>query len=92
MALEDYLESEVAIAVAATAAVFSPPVRRVLRRGAVYGLAGLMIAGDALATFAKGVGSGLQQATATAANAIGETADRAKDAVAPPAEAEDATQ
>jgi nucleoside phosphorylase len=46
MALEDYLESEVAIAVAATAAVLSPRVRRVLRRGAVYGVVGALKATD----------------------------------------------
>ena len=37
MALEDFLDSEVAVAVAATAALASPRVRGVLRRGAVYG-------------------------------------------------------
>jgi hypothetical protein len=46
MALEDFVDSEVGIAVAATAVVLSPQVRGFLRRGAVYGLAGLMKAGD----------------------------------------------
>ncbi len=46
MALDDYLEPEVAIAVAITAAVASPPVRKAFRKGAVYGLAGLLIARD----------------------------------------------
>jgi hypothetical protein len=46
-ALEDYFESEVAIAAAATAAVLSPRVRGVLRTGAVYGLAGVLMAGSA---------------------------------------------
>jgi hypothetical protein len=50
MALEDYLESEVVVAVAATAAVLSPRVRGVLRRGAVYGLAGVLRAGDAISS------------------------------------------
>src|SRR2546423_1118082 len=45
MALQDFLDSEVAVAVAATAALASPPVRGVLRRGAVYGLAGLPAGG-----------------------------------------------
>ena len=56
MALDDYLEPEVAIAVAVTAAVASPPVRKAIRKGAVYGLAGLLIARDkvmALASEAK---------------------------------------
>ena len=77
MALEDYMESEVAIAVAATAAIFSPPVRRVLRRGAVYGLAGLMMAGDAIATAARGVATGAQQAATSAANAVQEAGEHA---------------
>ena len=38
MAAKDYLDSEVAVAVAVTAAVFSPRVRGLLRRGAVYGV------------------------------------------------------
>jgi hypothetical protein len=54
MALDDYLGSEVAVAVAATAAVVSPRVRGVLRSGAVYGLAGALIAGDAVASVARG--------------------------------------
>jgi len=62
MALDDYAEPEIAVAVAATAAVFSPRVRHVLRRGAVYGLAGLMIAGDAVSSFAHGVAQGVQDA------------------------------
>jgi hypothetical protein len=42
MALEDWLESEVAVAVAATTVVLSPKARRVLRRGAVYAVAGAL--------------------------------------------------
>lgn len=66
MALEDYFETEVGVAVAATAALFSPRVRKVLRRGAVYGVAGALMAGDAVVGFAKGVGRGAQQAAASA--------------------------
>ena len=66
MALEDYAESEVAVAVAATAAVLSPRVRSYLRRGAVYGLAGVLIAGDAISSFAHGVAQGAQQTAAAA--------------------------
>ena len=62
MALEDFLESEVAIAVAATAALSSSRVRRVLRRGAVYGLAGVLLAGDAIAAVARDAGRGPRQA------------------------------
>lgn len=59
MALEDYLESEVAIAVAATAAVMSPRGRRLLRRGAVYGVAGALKATDVVTAAARGVASGV---------------------------------
>lgn len=61
---------EVAIAVAPTAATISPPVRNVLRRGAVYGLAGILIAGGAITSFARDVGPGVQAATASATNAV----------------------
>ena len=69
MALDDFLESEVAIAVGATAAVLSPRVRGVLRSGAVYGLAGALIAGGAVSSVARGVGRGAQQAAASAGGA-----------------------
>ena len=49
MAVEDFLDSHVAVAVAATAAILSPRVRKVLRRGAVYGVTGVLMAGDAIA-------------------------------------------
>lgn len=62
MAVEDYLEPEVAVAVAVTAAVTSPKARRVMRQGAVYGLAGILKAGDALGTFGRGVARGVQTA------------------------------
>jgi hypothetical protein len=61
MALDDYLESEVAIAVAATAAVLSPRVRGVLRKGAVYGLAGALVAADGVGSFVRGIGRGAQR-------------------------------
>jgi hypothetical protein len=61
MALDDYLEPEVAIAVAVTAAVASPPVRKVIRRGLVYGLAGLLIARDKVVSAAGQVASAARQ-------------------------------
>jgi len=67
MAIEDYLEAEVGVAVAVSAVIFSPPVRRVARRGAVYGLAGIMLVGDALASLAGGVGRGVRQVAPTMA-------------------------
>ena len=65
MALEDFMEPEVGVAVALTAAVASPQVRSVLRRGAVYGLAGILMAGDAVSSLAQGVKRGAQKAAAT---------------------------
>jgi hypothetical protein len=55
MDLEDYAEPEVGIAVAAVGLLFSPQVRRLVRRGAVYGLSGVLIA-------SKTIGSTLQRA------------------------------
>jgi hypothetical protein len=67
LAVEDYLEPEVGVAVAVTAALTSPKVRGLLRRGAVYGLAGVLTAGDAISSLARGVKRGAQKATANAA-------------------------
>jgi hypothetical protein len=55
MALDDYMESEVAVAVAASALLFSPRVRQVARRGAVLGVAGAMKAADTVGSAARGV-------------------------------------
>ncbi len=66
MDFEDLLEPEVAAAAAITAVVASPQVRTALRRGAVFGLAGLLVAGDALSSFSKGVGRGMQRVAAPA--------------------------
>ncbi len=63
MDAEDILEPKVAVAVAATAAVLSPPVRNVVRRGAVYGLAGVLLAGGAVSSFTRGMRRGAEQAS-----------------------------
>jgi hypothetical protein len=77
MDLEDFWEPEVAVTAgvvaAVAAAVASPRVRRVMRQGAVYGLAGLMIAGDRIAAAARGVKNTAQQAAGT----VGTTARQA---------------
>ncbi len=82
MALKDYTDSHVAVAVAATAMVCSPRMREMLRRGAVHGVAGALMAGDAVASFARGVGRGAQQAAASdpAVPAVMETAADGADA------------
>lgn len=51
-----------------TARVLSPGVRSVLRQGAVRGLSGVLILGDALVSFARGVGRGIQDINAVAGN------------------------
>jgi hypothetical protein len=66
MELEDYLEPEIAVTAAVTAAVFSPRGRQFLRRGAVYGIAGVLIAGDAITSFVRNIGQGLRQVGASA--------------------------
>jgi hypothetical protein len=80
MALDDFLESEVAVAAAVAAAVFSPRVRGVLRKGAVYGVAGVLVAGDAVGSFARGVGRGAQNAASTTADAAGNAVAATTDA------------
>lgn len=66
MAIEDYLEPEVGVAVAITAALASPKMRGYLRRGAVYGLAGVLKMGDAVSAAAGGVKRGMQSAATDA--------------------------
>jgi hypothetical protein len=70
MAFDDYVEPEVGIAVAVTAAITaaaaSPPVRRTVRKGLVYGLAGLMMAGDRLSALARNAAQGAQQMASSA--------------------------
>jgi hypothetical protein len=53
MALDDFMESEVAAAIAASALLFSPQVRGILRRGAVFGLAGVLAVGEAMVSTAR---------------------------------------
>jgi hypothetical protein len=65
MAVDDYFESEVGIAVAATAALLSPKARRVLRRGLVYGAAGVLAAGEALATAGRRAGGAASEVAAS---------------------------
>jgi hypothetical protein len=57
---EDLVMPEVASAVAVTAMIASPQVRGLVRRGAVYGLAGVLLAGDGIVALTQGVGRGAQ--------------------------------
>jgi hypothetical protein len=67
MELDDYIATEVLVAIAATAAVVSKPGRRLLRRAAVYGLAGALIAGGAVTSFGHGVVRGVRDSTSMGA-------------------------
>ena len=72
-AFNDFVESEVAVAAAATAALFSPRVRGLLRAGAVYGLAGLLTAGDTISSLARSavrIAPGAQHGSTTAAQGL----------------------
>jgi membrane protease subunit (stomatin/prohibitin family) len=75
---EDFFEPEVAITAVVTAAIFSPRARKLIRRGAVYGMAGLLIAGDAIASFANSVRQGAQEAGASTARTAQHAASQAK--------------
>ncbi len=66
MDFDDFLEPEVGVAVAVTAALASERVRKVVRQGLVYGLAGLLIAGDKLQSAASGVAQKAREAAASA--------------------------
>lgn len=66
MDLEDFFSPEVGVTAAVVAALASPRVRNILRRGAVAGLAGLLIAGDAIKQTAEGVGQTVQNAAVQA--------------------------
>lgn|GEM_PF-3503322 len=58
--LEDNLEPEVGLVVAAVAVAFSPQVRGILRRGAVYGFSGLLVASDGIAALARRIQQTIQ--------------------------------
>ena len=67
---EDFADSKIAVAALVTAAVLSKPGRRLLRRGAVYGTAGVLMARDAAAGLSSGVFRGFRDATSRAAGSV----------------------
>jgi len=71
MEFEDFAEPEIAVTAAVAAAIFSPRARKVMRKGLVYGMAGMLAAGDIVTSFARSVGQGMQQAGQTAQAAQG---------------------
>lgn len=88
MDLDDILDPKVAVAVAVTAVVTSPPVRKAVRRGAVYGLAGLMMAGDRLSHLANSVAEGARHAGSSAREAADQAAQSVRQSQAEPTPAE----
>lgn len=78
MALEDFADSEVGIAVAATALVLSPKVRGWLRQGAVYGLAGVLKAADSIGGAARNVAGEAQHTATAGADAAQQTVTEAR--------------
>jgi hypothetical protein len=75
---EDFLSPEVGITAAIVATIFSPRARKLIRQGAVYGMVGLLVAGDTVASLARSFGQGVQQAGASMAYAAQNTANQAK--------------
>lgn len=78
MAVEDYIEPQVGVAVAATALVFSPRVRTWLRRGAVYAVAGALVAGDKISSATGDAGRGIQETASSAADTVEGAAGKAR--------------
>jgi hypothetical protein len=67
---EEFVDSKVAITALVTAAVLSPQGRRTLRRGAVYGTAGVLMARDAVAGFGRRITRGFRGAASAAASGV----------------------
>ena len=62
MDFEDFVEPEIAVTAVLTAALFSPRARKVIRKGMVYGMAGILTAGDVATAFGRSVRQGVKQA------------------------------
>ncbi|HEX6507996.1 MAG TPA: hypothetical protein VF221_10215 [Chloroflexota bacterium] len=78
MALEDFVDPEVGVAVAVTALAASPQARNLVRRGLVYGLAGLLRAGETVTIATRGVAGAAQQTAASASSAVQEAGTEAR--------------
>jgi hypothetical protein len=75
--LDDMVSTESAFVAAATAAVLSPKTRATIRKGAVYGVAGALKAGDVVAGAARGVVRGVRGDGTAVADAAPTSAPRA---------------
>ncbi|GCE07394.1 hypothetical protein [Dictyobacter aurantiacus] len=57
----DFVEPEIAVTAAITAAICSPGARKAMRKGLVYGIAGVLTAGDVVTSFARSMRQGVEQ-------------------------------
>lgn len=76
MGLDDYMDREAGVIAAATAAAVSPRARALFRRGAVYGLAGVLRASDVAVAAARGAVRGAKDGAAGASNGSTRTESR----------------
>jgi hypothetical protein len=76
MQLDDYVEPEVGVAIAAVAVILSSRLRQVVHRGAVYGVTGALAAGDAVTSFGRGVSRGWHSPGAPGALQPGDASPR----------------
>ena len=70
MDLDEVPEAEVAAAVAVTAVLASPKVRRLIRRGAVYGLAALLASAGGIAGAAQSLARSFRPGTPRLENGL----------------------
>lgn len=70
MPLDNYLEPEVGVAAVVVGAVASPSLRKAIRRSAVYGLAGVLIAYDKIAETTQSVVEQVRKGTKAAADKV----------------------
>jgi hypothetical protein len=77
------IDRDVGVAVAATAGLLSPRAREVMRKGAVYGLAGALKVGDVVVGTARGAARGASEGATGSGNGVAATGNGAG-ASAPP--------
>ena len=74
MPLENFAEPEVAVAAVVVGTAASPKLRNVVRRSAIYGLAGALIAYDKTAAIAEGLVKGIRSGVKSVSSEATETA------------------
>lgn len=85
MEVDDVLGPEAALAAAATAVFFSPPVRLLVRRSAVRGLAGLLAVADMLRVATRVAGYGGEMLPDRAVSGLQDITDRSQETDGPDA-------